>query len=212
MKPSSLFQERFSELIKGESYRTVAEKLGISKATVGAYATGSRTPKRPVLLTIARTYNINPAWLLEENSPKYVSKPLALENLLSSQEQSNQAPDFNCSTANLHNEGSSSDDTPSKIECDFTIHCEDDSMINARIFPGDIVYIRKQSKIESGDIAAVYVNHSVAIKRFYQFDDHIVLEAENPMYRPWTFWDEDMEKVKIIGKAIAFTSMNLTTK
>ena len=44
------------------------------------------------------------------------------------------------------------------IHADFALKCKGDSMINARIFDGDIVYIRKQNDVENGEIAAVLIN------------------------------------------------------
>ena len=79
-------------------------------------------------------------------------------------------------------------------------------MINARIFDGDIVYIRQQETVESGQIAAVLIDGEATLKRVRLFDDHIVLEPENPMYKPLSFWNEEMNTVRILGKAVAFTS------
>lgn len=71
MKWSTDFPRRFDELIAGETYREVADKLGISKATVGAYLTGKREPKKPVLLSIANYYGVNPMWLMGADVEKY---------------------------------------------------------------------------------------------------------------------------------------------
>ena len=79
-------------------------------------------------------------------------------------------------------------------------------MIVARIFDGDIVYIRKQDAVESGEIAAVLIDDEATLKRVRLYPDHIVLEPENPMYKPLSFWGEDMNTVRILGKAVAFTS------
>lgn len=95
------------------------------------------------------------------------------------------------------------------IRADFALRCKGDSMINARIFDGDIVYIHQQPIVENGEIAAVIVsdiNTEATLKRVYVYDDHVVLEAENPMYKPIVFWGADIQKVKILGKAVAFTS------
>lgn len=97
-------------------------------------------------------------------------------------------------------------DIPSNIHADFALRCKGDSMINARIFDGDIVYIRKQDTVENGDIAAVLIDNEATLKRFKLYDDHISLEPENPMYKPLVFWNEEMNEVRIIGKAVAFTS------
>lgn len=97
-------------------------------------------------------------------------------------------------------------DLPAHIRADFSLTCKGDSMINARIFDGDIVYIRQQDTVESGQIAAVLIDGEATLKRVRLFDDHIVLEPENPMYKPLSFWNDEMNTVRILGKAVAFTS------
>ena len=97
-------------------------------------------------------------------------------------------------------------DIPKHIHADFALTCQGDSMINARIFDGDIVYIKQQDTVESGEIAAVLIDNEATLKRVRLFDDHIVLEPENPMYKPLAFWGEEMNLVRILGKAVAFTS------
>ena len=97
-------------------------------------------------------------------------------------------------------------DIPAHIHADFALICKGDSMINARIFDGDIVYIRQQETVENGEIAAVLVDSEATLKRVRLFDDHIILEPENPMYKPLVYWNEEMNTVRILGKAVAFTS------
>lgn len=99
------------------------------------------------------------------------------------------------------------DSVPDYVKCDFTLVCRGDSMINARIFDGDIVCIKAQSVVSSGDIAAVMVGDDEAtLKRVRLYPDHIVLEPENPLYKPMVFWEEEMNTVRIIGKATHFIS------
>ena len=95
---------------------------------------------------------------------------------------------------------------PKHIHADFALTCRGDSMINARIFDGDIVYIRQQETVTNGEIAAVLIGSEATLKRVKLFDDHIVLEPENPMYKPLVYWNEEMNTVRILGKAVAFTS------
>ena len=100
------------------------------------------------------------------------------------------------------------DDVPEHIVCDFTLKCEGDSMIGARINDGDLVYIRQQSTVENGQIAAVLIDGTEKLlKRVYINDDSIILQAENPAYPPKVFSKEDMNRVSIIGKAVGFTSV-----
>ena len=79
-------------------------------------------------------------------------------------------------------------------------------MINARIFDGDIVYIRQQPSVENGEIAAVLIDGEATLKRVRLFDDHVSLEPENPMYKPLVYWGDEMSAVHILGKAVGFTS------
>lgn len=95
---------------------------------------------------------------------------------------------------------------PKEMAGDFALRCKGDSMINARIFDGDIVYIRQQDTVENGEIAAVLIDNEATLKRVRLFDDHISLEPENPMYKPLVYWNEEMNNVRILGRAVAFTS------
>ena len=95
---------------------------------------------------------------------------------------------------------------PKDMAGDFALTCKGDSMINARIFDGDIVYIRQQNTVDNGEIAAVLIDNEATLKRVRIFEDHISLEPENPMYKPLVYWNEEMNDVRILGKAVAFTS------
>lgn len=97
-------------------------------------------------------------------------------------------------------------DLPGHIRADFALTCKGDSMINARIFDGDIVYVRQQDTVENGEIAAVLIDGEATLKRVRLFEDHISLEPENPQYRPIVLWGEEMNTARILGKAVAFTS------
>ena len=97
-------------------------------------------------------------------------------------------------------------DIPVHIHADFALTCKGDSMINARIFDGDIVYIRQQDTVENGEIAAVLIETEATLKRFKRLPDRIILEPENPLYDPLVYRKEEMNEVRILGKAVAFTS------
>ena len=100
---------------------------------------------------------------------------------------------------------------PEHVAADFCLRCRGNSMINARIFDGDIVSIKKQPLVENGEIAAVVIDETADIaeatlKRVYLGTNHILLTAENPEFAPLSFTGEEMNNVRIIGKAVAFLS------
>ena len=89
---------------------------------------------------------------------------------------------------------------------DFALTCKGDSMINARIHDGDIVYIRQQPEVENGEIAAVLIENEATLKRVYKYPDKLVLNPENPVYPPMVYSGTELESIRILGKAIAFLS------
>lgn len=92
------------------------------------------------------------------------------------------------------------------LNADFALRCKGDSMINARIFDGDIVYIREQPDVEDGEIAAVLIGEEATLKRVYEYPSKVVLRPENPLYDDMIYSKEEMNEVRILGKAVAFLS------
>ena len=92
------------------------------------------------------------------------------------------------------------------IPADFALKCKGDSMINARIFDGDIVYIRQQSDVEDGEIAAVLIGDSATLKKVHKYPNKVVLSACNPMYDDYIYTGEQLSEIRILGKAVAFFS------
>lgn len=93
---------------------------------------------------------------------------------------------------------------PAGIKCDFALRVKGDSMINARIFDGDLVFIEQMSDVESGEIAAVLIDNEVTLKRLYKYSGRLELRPENPLYQPINIEGADLLNVKIIGKPVAF--------
>lgn len=98
-------------------------------------------------------------------------------------------------------------DSPEDVKADFALRCKGDSMINARINDGDIVFIRQQETVENGEIAAVLLDDEATLKRVYLADGMVTLSAENSKYPPLIFRSDDGVDVRILGKAVAFLSV-----
>ena len=208
------FNERLRQLrtAKDLSQFEFAKQIGISKSSVNMYERGEREPNFKMLEVIADYFNVDMDYLLgKTNIPlkNSVESQILPSNIIPMPEMRKipllgtiacGAPVF----AEEHMDGEV--DIPSYIHADFALRCEGDSMINARIFNGDIAYIRRQDTVENGAIAAVLIENEATLKRVRLFDDHISLEPENPMYKPFVYWNEDMNSVRILGKAVAFTS------
>ena len=90
-----------------------------------------------------------------------------------------------------------------KISGDFCLIARGDSMINARIFDGDIITIRRQPTVENGEIAAVAIGDEATLKRVYYIDNGIMLAGENPAYKPMVYTGSECENIIILSKAIS---------
>ena len=98
-------------------------------------------------------------------------------------------------------------EVPEHIRADFALRCHGDSMTGAHIHDGDIVYIRQQPDVDNGSIAAVCIDNSATLKRVYKYPDRLVLSPDNPMYEPFVYTGDELAQVRILGKAVGFTSL-----
>lgn len=91
------------------------------------------------------------------------------------------------------------------IKADFCLRAKGDSMIGARIYDGDIVFIHKQEMVDDGEIAAVLIDDEATLKRVYYDQENNVIQlfAENPQYKTMRFVGKELNHIRILGKAVA---------
>ena len=73
-----------------------------------------------------------------------------------------------------------------------------------RINEGDIVIVRRQEEVESGEIAVVLVDgENATIKRFYSTNSTVTLmpQSTNPVHQP-QIYDLEYTDIKVLGKVI----------
>lgn len=86
----------------------------------------------------------------------------------------------------------------------FALKLKGDSM-EPRMANGDVVIVRKQDNIESGEVAIVMVdNQEATCKKVVKHSDGLVLISNNPKYAPVFFTIDEIEHrpVKILGRVI----------
>ena len=204
--------ERIKELRRkyGMTQDELAEKIQTTKQTIFKYENNIITniPAKRVN-AIAEVFNVSPAYIMGWDSD---DRPLP-SNILPLP-KTRKVPllgNIACGEPILATENIDSYiEAPEDVECDFSLSCKGDSMIGARIMDGDIVYIREQPEVENGEIAAVLIDNmetEATLKRVYISDNQIMLVPENRAYQPITFVGEEMNRVRILGKAVAFFSL-----
>ena len=99
-------------------------------------------------------------------------------------------------------------DASSSIKADFCLIAKGDSMTGARIYDGDVVFIRSQEIVDNGEIAAVIIDDEATLKRWYYYPEKgkLVLNPENPAYEPLVYVGEELNTIRCLGKAVCFMS------
>lgn len=91
--------------------------------------------------------------------------------------------------------------TPERWKPDFALICRGRSM-EPKIMDGDLVAIRSDVRVETGQIAAVRIGDEATLKKVYFYPERIVLRPINDEFEDIVFEGEEMNKVSIEGKAV----------
>jgi repressor LexA len=177
----------------------LSRRTGISKARISQYIHGAYSPSGKALVDIASTLLCSEEYLLGSSDSHSLTHGKRLKIL----------GEVKCGAPTLAEEiyeGEIISDP--YIDADFCLLAHGDSMIGARIYDGDMVFIRAQEAVDNGEIAAVIINDEATLKRVYFYPDEgkLVLSPENPRYAPLVYLKDELNSIKIIGKAVAFQS------
>ena len=93
-----------------------------------------------------------------------------------------------------------------RIDQLFALEVQGDSMIDAMINDGDIVYATMADDVRSHEVAVVQLEGALTLRRVYKNENQIVLMAENPAFAPVVL--RAGSNVRILGKAVAFLNPN----
>lgn len=191
----------------GLTQEELGQKVGVQKSAIYKYETGLVVNlKRSMIEKLALALGVKPTYLMglsdEETTippgfeplPKMVKRPLvgsiACGEPITAEEN---IEDYV--------------DVPEDAKCDFCLRCKGDSMIDAGIHDGDIVYIHIQPEVENGQIAAVRIDGEATLKRVFWDKDSQVLQLvpANSAYMPKVYSGQALDGVHIEGRAVGFT-------
>ena len=200
------FKSRLALVMAEKNMRAaeLSRRTGISKPRLSQYLSGVYIPKADAICAMAQALGINEGYLLGTSETLAAEKapPSKFKALPVVGEIACGAPVF----ANEEDGGLVVTDLDT--DADFCLIAKGDSMKDARICNGDTVFIKKTDVVSNGEIAAVIINDEATLKRvyFYPESEKLVLIPENNNYEPLVFQGEELEKIHIIGRAVAFKS------
>lgn len=204
--------------------------LGLNKSSIQRYEAGKiQKIKLPILENIAFILHVNPSWLaLKTDDPNYYGENTeAPGSLLEDKSDLPALMDNFDNIKPIHlkkfpmlgeiacgepiwvdEDRESYIMADMDIKADFCLTAKGDSMVNARINDGDIVFIRQMPIVENGEIAAVIIDNEATLKRVYYYrnQNKLVLSPENPAYEPLVYINEELNTIRILGKAVYFMS------
>lgn len=202
--------ERIKELrLKNNmTMEELAEKLGLQKAAIYKYESGLVVNlKRSVIEKLSQIFNVSPSYIMcLEDTPAQSAQIPTAPNISPMPEMKlwKVLGGTACGEPIFKELEEESVWAPVSIDADFVFRCVGDSMINARIFDGDIVFV-KSCPVEDGQIGVVRIGDEHTLKRIYHGPDYLELRAENPMYKPIIIRGEQ-ENAEIVGRAVQFLS------
>lgn len=195
-------KQRRKEL--GLTMKAVAEAVGVSEGTVSRWESGAiANMRRDRINSLAKILCVSPNFIMTGCEEKQIDlsgsiRPITKKSFPLLGEIACGEPIFAAENIETYIEADSD------IKADFCLVCKGNSMINAQIEDGDIVFIRQQSSVDNGQIAAVLIDDEVTLKRVYYYpdDNKVVLNAENPAFPPLVYIGDQLKLIRIIGRAV----------
>lgn len=189
----------------GKSKAQVARELQIPYTTFVNYENEAREPNSEVLIMIANYFHVSVDYLIGRTENRHgnslpVSNLVPLKHII-------KVPIIGriaCGSpilAEQNYEGQTF--CPDEVNADFALRCQGDSMIDANIQDGDIVFIKETPEVENGEIAAVVVGEEATLKKVYYHGDTVTLIPANSSYEPMVFKKDEINDIHICGKAVA---------
>lgn len=193
------------------SQQELADKLGYkSRSAVNKIELGINDLTQSKIKLFAEALNTTPAYLMGWTDD--VDDEAVYENIIPMPKM-NKIPligTIACGTPITAVENVECEvDIPEHINADFALRCKGDSMIDARINDGDIVYIRQQPIVENGEIAVVLIENEATLKRFYREGNTVTLMPCNSKHKPFFYSGEQLNEIRILGKVVGFTSTDI---
>ena len=206
------FPDRLKEAmsIRGIRATALSQTTGLSKARISQYTHGVYSPNGDALCRLANALSVSEAWLLGQSDQMEADAQPLPDRL--SRVRYRPFPvlgDIACGTPVLAvQQMDEFISAPEDADADFILVAKGDSMIDARIFDGDEVFIKQADMVNNGEIAAVILDEEATLKRFFYYPEknRLILKPENSKYEPMIYEGEELNRVRIVGRAVSVLS------
>lgn len=187
--------------MRGFTMKELGKAVGLAESTISQYETGKREPDNETLLRLSEILGVTVECLLGRATPKK-ERP---------REKGVQIPVLGLVQAGIPVEAIEDiidyEEIPESMARSgeyFALQIRGDSM-EPKFSEGDVVIVRKQPDVNSGDIAVVLVNGDEAtIKKIKKRPEGVMLIPNNPAFEPMFYSNQDIQDLPVIilGKVV----------
>lgn len=181
------FKDRLKQAMEaaGLNQTELAKLANVRQSSISDWLKGRYLAKQDKVDALAKALNVSQAWLMGIDDIPFEKLP---DNILPIRRK--QVPllgNIACGEPIYADEDWQGNvAVEDNTKADFCLRAQGDSMIGARIYDGDIVFIRKQPTVENGEIAAVLIGDEATLKRvsYDQEAGILTLYPETPCTNP----------------------------
>lgn len=190
---------RFLRMKNELKQQELAKIIHVSQSSLSGYENDKYEPDKKTLLKLSEFFGVSTDYLLgadekaqSENEP--IKRIPVYKFLSGNKKKASKYILFDIEINKFKAEGSEY----------FGLQMYGDSMA-PRIFPGDLIIVKRQSSAESGDVVVIQIEGGNAVvKKVIKYSGGVTLIPYNPMYRPISYTNDEIESlpVVILGKAV----------
>lgn len=192
----------------GYTQEQLGEKLGLQKSAIAKYESGRvENLKRPTIAKLAKIFGVSPLLFVGDLDDETALKMMESDAL--------PVPDFS-EMKKIPVLGASACGSPIEAvrewdyievekatRADFALIAEGKSMTGCGIMDGSMVLFQETPQVDNGQIAAVSVDNTTTIKRFYQYPGMVILRACNPDFDDQEYRGDELATIHVFGRAVA---------
>ena len=190
-----------ARLKMGMSQKEIAITLGVSGPTVSDWENGKKTPSGKNLVSLSNLFGVSTDYLLgNDNSPR----PLTERKGVKIPVLGRVAAGIPITAVEEVLDYEEIEESLAKTGDFYGLQIRGTSM-EPKFSEGDVVIVRQQNDVESGEIAIVLVNGDDATcKCVVKHENGLSLISLNPSFPPKFFTDQEVEQlpVRIIGRVM----------
>lgn len=181
---------------RGLTQGDLAKVLGCTRTAISNYEIGTREPDFASLEKLARYFGVSIGYFFDDIMPLNSGMPLRRIPILG-----DTAAGAPITAERVYDEYVELPADGKRY--DAAVHITGDSM-EPTYRLGDLALLRYQPDVEDGEAAVVCIDDTVTLKRVYHLSGKVMLQSDNPKYKPIIVSEGQCNNIHLVGKVVGF--------